>query len=185
MILRFDDYFEEDVRLHAETAVGFLKEVIALGGVAYVGCQQGGGSSAVLAMAYLMSQGESLLVAYGHIALRRNIELNFGFLAQLSHNEVQLTGKRSITLLQYWFLTVRLEHCRTVGVPQASVDTVAEEWRALAWGQEPETLLGRLVRSLRDVCRHTQASSPEARALLLQMEPAAESQRLSFVEEVR
>jgi hypothetical protein len=119
--------------------------------------------SAATTVAFLMRQfGVSLLAAFAHVSVRRDINaLNYGFWSQLCDEEVVLSPHVQATctlpLMQY-FLVLERVHSQHRALRRATRTDIVEEFQRQCSLSDEERrvadggVLGRLVYGLRFVC---------------------------------
>eukprot|EP00928_Gymnodinium_smaydae_P031969 TRINITY_DN23289_c0_g1_i1.p1 TRINITY_DN23289_c0_g1~~TRINITY_DN23289_c0_g1_i1.p1 ORF type:complete len:456 (-),score=99.77 TRINITY_DN23289_c0_g1_i1:174-1508(-) len=188
LMITVGDLYDDDIARYFQITADFLHEMqTSSKKTVYVHCKNGQSQSAAIVVAYLlMRRGCSLLTAFAHLALSRDVAPNIGFVGALNQLEVELTGKCSLPMMDYWRITVlHIEYARNMEVNELTNEDIAAEWTRLQAGGSNETTLGRLVAGFQTVCRRITSGNPQIRAFVRQMDEGALTRRISEVREAK
>eukprot|EP01089_Gocevia_fonbrunei_P012981 TRINITY_DN3207_c0_g1_i1.p1 TRINITY_DN3207_c0_g1~~TRINITY_DN3207_c0_g1_i1.p1 ORF type:complete len:292 (-),score=45.56 TRINITY_DN3207_c0_g1_i1:46-921(-) len=95
--INIDDYASQNITIHFEKAIEFIREVRNKNEKVLVHCHAGISRSATIVIAYLMTEHKwTLKQTYGHVKTHRKIiSPNPGFIRQLSEYELKLYGTKT------------------------------------------------------------------------------------------
>lgn len=183
--IRVADDFDAPIQVHLDGAVAFITSALRKKGRVYVHCNMGRSRSATVVTAFLMRYFRvSLRCAYLFLMERRHCSaLNLGFFARLvefeaKHHLNSSNAKYSVTLLDYWRITVlHLEHRDNLECRHASNSEVAEYWPLNPVNQGGMRGLPKLVHGLHFVCKNLQTKSSQARETMELMGTLAAAHR--------
>eukprot|EP00929_Paragymnodinium_shiwhaense_P001365 TRINITY_DN101595_c0_g1_i1.p1 TRINITY_DN101595_c0_g1~~TRINITY_DN101595_c0_g1_i1.p1 ORF type:complete len:509 (+),score=107.81 TRINITY_DN101595_c0_g1_i1:96-1622(+) len=174
-VIREYDSFDVDLMRHFDEATSYMRTMLDRGEVVYAHCDRGASLSAAMVVAFLLRfRDASLLTAYSHTALRRDIScLNLGFLTQLGEYEKRLRGEMTLSLLDGWrTLVLHIEYDTSTILRGCADGDITKEWAKQVRGNPTDDILGRLLKSFRTFVIHLKGSGlcgSQPKQLLMRM----------------